>query len=67
MSRYYGFNINEIGDMSVYQFGSYLGEIAEIEKIFSGGEDNEEKKPEKSNAELVERARKKGFITPLKY
>jgi len=34
MSRYYGFTINEIGDMSIYQFSSYLGEIPEVEKCY---------------------------------
>jgi hypothetical protein len=67
MSRYYGFTINEIGDMSIYQFNSYLGEIAEVEKMFSGGEAKPEGKDTTTTEELMKRAKKAGIKTPTNY
>jgi len=62
LSRYYGFSIAEIGDMSMYQFHSYLNEIPKVEKIFSGKK-SDGKKP-LSGKELVSRAKQKGLRTP---
>lgn len=51
--------------MSLYQFGSYLGEIPEVEKMFSGG------KPEQREStdieDLINMAEKKGIKIPTKY
>lgn len=51
--------------MSMYQFSSYLNNVSEIEKLFSGGESK--KKESLSNKELVERARQKGLRVPKYY
>jgi len=51
--------------MSLYQFSSYLNDIPEIEKIFSGGEPTQ---GESTNTEdLINMARKKGIKTPKEY
>lgn len=65
MSRYYGFSIDKINDMSMYQFNSYLNDIAELEKMFSGGKST--KKESISNKELINRAKKRGFMVPKHY
>jgi len=62
MSRYYGFTPAEIGDMSSYQFNSYMYDISEIERMFSGSESS--KKGSISNKELIRRAKQKGLKTP---
>jgi len=66
MSRYYGFTINEIGDMSIYQFSSYLGEIPEVEKMLSGNS-GKGKTDKTSTEDLMKMANKKGIKTPTKY
>ena len=66
MSRYYGFTINEIGDISIYQFNSYLGEIPEIEKMLSGG-GGKGKADKTTTEELMKMANKKGIKTPKNY
>jgi len=66
MSRYYGFTINQIGDMSLYQFNSYLGEIVEVEKMLSGGS-GKGKGSVESTEDLMKMANKKGIKTPTKY
>lgn len=51
--------------MSLYQFGSYLGEIPEVEKMFSGGKP---KKEESTDIEdLISMAKSKGIRIPKKY
>ncbi len=50
--------------MTLYQFQSYLNNIAEIEKMFSGSESKKEPVPDK---ELISRARKKGLRVPKHY
>ena len=65
MSRYYGFSVGEIGDMSVYQFSSYLDDITEIEELFSGGKTTQKKSV--STEELINRARQKGLKVPKYY
>jgi len=67
MSRYYGFTINEIGDMSIYQFNSYLGEIPEVEKMLSGSGGKEKQKDTTTTEDLMKMANKKGIKTPTKY
>ena len=54
--------------MSIYQFSTYLSDIAEIEKMFHG-DPNDKSSGTKalSNKEIIERARQKGFITPKHY
>ena len=66
MSRYYGFTINEIGDMSLYQFSSYLGEIIEVEKMLSGS-GGKGKTDKTTTEELMKMAEKVGIKTPSKY
>ena len=66
MSRYYGFTINEIGDMSIYQFNSYMGEIVEVEKMLSGG-GGKGKGNTESTEDLMKRAKKAGIKTPGNY
>jgi len=66
MSRYYGFTINEIGDMSIYQFNSYLGEIVEVEKMLSGNSGKGKSNTE-STEDLMKRAKKAGIKIPTKY
>jgi len=51
--------------MSPYQFSSYLDEIPEIEKMFSGGEST--RKESISTEDLIKMAKKKGIRTPKKY
>ena len=52
--------------MTLYQFQSYLNNIAEIEKMFSGA-GSESKKEPVPNKELISRARKKGLPVPKHY
>ncbi len=49
----------------MYQFGSYLDEIPEIEKIFSGGKPKQGESI--STEDLIKTAKKKGLKTPKKY
>lgn len=51
--------------MSLYQFSSYLEEIPEIEKMFSGSESS--KNESISTEDLIKTAQKKGLKTPTKY
>lgn len=51
--------------MSIYQFSSYLNDIAELEKMFSGGKPS--KKESISNKELIRRAKQKGLKVPKHY
>lgn len=51
--------------MSVYQFTSYLDDIPEIEKIFSGSKSTKGKSM--SPEELIKRAKQKGLKTPKYY
>ena len=44
-----------------------MNNIAEIEKMFHGGKEEEEKEEPKSNEELVQNARRLGLRTPKKY
>ena len=68
MSRYYGFTINEIGDMSIYQFNSYMGEIVEVEKMLSGSGEKEKGKTDTTTTEeLIKGAKKLGIKTPTNY
>ena len=67
MSRYYGFNINEIGGMSLYQFNYYLGEIVEVEKMLSGSGEKGKQKDKTTTEELMKQAEKVGIKTPSKY
>jgi len=53
--------------MSLYQFQNYLGNIAEIEKMFSGAGDESTKKEPVTDKELIERARQKGLPVPKHY
>ena len=51
--------------MSLYQFSSYLDEISELEKMFSGGKP---KKGESTDIEdLIDMAKKKGIKIPKKF
>ena len=65
ISRYYGFSIDEIGGMSIYQFQSYLNNIPEIEKMFSGSEST--KSVSTNTEDLIRMAEKKGIKIPKKY
>jgi len=68
MSRYYpGFTIDKIGDMSLYQFNSYLGEIVEVEKMLSGSGEKGKQKDKTTTEELMKQAEKVGIKTPSKY
>ena len=51
--------------MSLYQFQSYLDNIAEIEKIFSGGKGKQ--KDIATTEDLMRMAKKKGIKTPTKF
>jgi len=51
--------------MSPYQFSSYLDEISELEKMFSGGKPTQ--KGSISNKELINRAKQKGLRVPKYY
>lgn len=51
--------------MSLYQFSSYLDEIPEIEKIFSGGKPKQGEST--STEDLINMAKKKGVKIPTKY
>jgi len=51
--------------MSVYQFISYMDDIPEIEKMFSGGKTTQRESI--SNKELVRRAKQKGLRVPKHY
>jgi len=51
--------------MSIYQFNSYLSDISELEKMFSGGESTQGKSI--NTEDLINMARKKGIKTPKKY
>lgn len=51
--------------MSIYQFTSYMDEIPEIEKIFSGGKPKQEGST--STEDLIDMAKKKGVKIPTKY
>jgi len=53
--------------MSLYQFQSYLNNIVEIEKMFSGAGDGTEKKEPVPDKELISRARQKGLRVPKHY
>jgi len=65
LSRYYGFTINQIADMSLYQFNSYMSDIPEIEKIFSGGQSKQ--KDITTTEDLMKMAKKRGIKTPKKF
>uniref|UniRef100_A0A6H1ZS83 Uncharacterized protein n=1 Tax=viral metagenome TaxID=1070528 RepID=A0A6H1ZS83_9ZZZZ len=51
--------------MSLYQFSSYMDEISNIEKMFSGGGSTKEKPI--STEELIKGARQKGLKVPKHY
>jgi len=51
--------------MSLYQFSSYLDEISELEKMFSGG--GSKQKNTTTTEDLINMAKKKGIKTPKKY
>uniref|UniRef100_A0A6M3XK73 Uncharacterized protein n=1 Tax=viral metagenome TaxID=1070528 RepID=A0A6M3XK73_9ZZZZ len=51
--------------MSLYQFSSYLDEIPELEKMFSGGKSKQ--KDTTTTEDLINMAKKKGIKTPKKY
>ena len=53
--------------MTLYQFHSYLKNIAEIEKMFTGAGGESEKKEPVSDKELINRARQKGLRVPKHY
>jgi hypothetical protein len=59
----------ELGQLSLYQFYSYLYEIPNVEKIFTGKAEDDKKSEtsDMTNEEVVERSKKSGFITPKKY
>jgi len=68
LSRYYpSFSPEVINDLSTFQFHNYMNNIAEIEKMFHGGKEEEEKEEPKSNEELVQNAKRLGLKTPKKY
>jgi len=59
----------ELGQLSLYQFYSYLYEIPNVEKIFTGNsKDNKKSKMSKlTNKELIEKSRKLGLKVPKDY
>lgn len=71
LSKYYGFSVTEIKTLTVYQYRSYLENILEIEKLFSGqatnkgdSEDEEEAGEELSVDELLQICRKHEIRIP---
>ena len=68
LSKYYGFSIDEINDMTIYQFQNYLNNIGEIEKMKSGDKSNKTDPIDPvSNEDLVNRAKKLGLKVPRYY
>ena len=74
LSRYYAaLGPKEIGELSLYQFYSYLYEIPNIEKIFTGKTEENNKPVQKmtnkidDNCELVKQAKKLGLKVPRYY
>ena len=51
--------------MSLYQFNSYLEEIPELEKMFSGS--GSKQKDTTTTEDLINMAKKKGIKTPKRY
>jgi len=51
--------------MSLYQFNSYMSDISEIEKIFSGGQAKQ--KNTTTTEDLMKLAEKRGIKTPKKF
>jgi len=51
--------------MSLYQFNSYMSDIPEIEKIFSGGQSKQ--KDTTTTEDLMKMAKKRGIKTPKKF
>jgi len=51
--------------MSLYQFNSYLEEIPELEKMFSGGKSKQ--KDTTTTEDLIDMAKKKGVKTPTNF
>ena len=51
--------------MSFYQFSSYLDEIPELEKMFSGSKPKQGEST--STDDLIDMAKNKGIKTPKKY
>lgn len=72
LSKYYGFSVTEIKALTVYQYRSYLENIIEIEKLFSGQtrdegretRDEEETEEELSVDELLQICRKNKVRIP---
>lgn len=65
MKRYYGFSLKELGDLSRYQFDSFMDEIPETMKYLSGSKPKSEEST--STKDLIDMAKKKGVKIPTKY
>lgn len=65
MKRYYSFSLDELGDMSLYQFVSYLDEIPETMKMLSGDKLTQEESTDIED--LISMAKSKGIKIPTKY
>ena len=63
MKRYYGFSLDELYNLSLYQWNSFMDEIPETMKYLSGGKS----KSEESIKDLVNMAKNKGLKIPTKY
>jgi hypothetical protein len=67
MKRYYDFSLDELYNLSPYQWNSYMGEIPETMKMLSGGSGEKGKSNTESTEELMKRAKKAGIKTPTNY
>lgn len=65
LSRYYGFAIGEIQELTVYQYKQYMHNIVEVENIFRGKGDSTSKRESYSESEILDIASNYGMEIPL--
>ena len=65
MKRYYGFSLNELYNLSLYQWNSYMDEIPKTMEYLSGGDSKQ--KDTTTTEDLMRMAKKKGIKTPTKF
>ena len=65
MKRYYDFSLDELYNLSPYQWNSFMDEIPETMKMLSGGESKSGEST--STEDLIDMAKKKGVKPPKKY
>lgn len=63
MSRYYGFTVEQIKQMTMYQFGEYMQNMNLYEKLSMGNEAEQEQEVY-TETELIEIAQNHGIEIP---